>query len=195
MKIDRPIAIAVMLFLTLVAVVWLLIPKYKEFRETRYELGRVEAEYSSKYEYYSEISKIFSELQKNEEGVKKIEDALPEKTKISDLMYFLQKKSSENGLIVRNLYLTKISDTGTKSKIKEIVFTIDLMGTYSSLKNFLLGVENSARLFEVNNISFGNSDSKTVTVSSVKTTGGSQKQMSVSDQTYSFKVEIKTHSY
>ena len=176
-------------------------PKYYEFRDLQIQLGKTEAEYNGKFAYYSEISKIFRELEDRKETLDKIDNAIPPKSQLADLIYFFQQKGTESGLIIKNISLTKISPVTSDSNIsdsniKETVFSLDALGNYQSLKNFLYLLENSSRLFKVGNISFG--------IQVVSSASSPQNQPPVSkipiiqppiQQIYYFKLEIKTHSY
>ncbi len=180
MKIDRPITIAIIIFIIILLMYFFVVPKYYEFRDIQVKLATAEAEYNGKFAYYSEISKIFRELENRKEVLDKIVSAIPPKPQLADLIYFFQQKGTESGLIVKNILLTKISPVTSESNIKEIVFSLDLLGNYQSLKNFLSLIEGSSRLFEVDSIYFG-----------------SQSQLSqpLAQESYSFRLEIKTHSY
>lgn len=194
MAIDRPITIAIIIFIIILLMYFFAVPKYYEFRDLQVKLSKAEAEYNGKFAYYSEVSKVFRELEDRKESLDKIENAIPPKPQLADLIYFLQQKSSESGLIVKNILLTKISSVTSESSIKEIIFSLDSLGNYQSLKNFLSLIEGSSRLFEVDNISFGSqvinqSSQKSPIVQSLPT------QTSLLQETYSFRLEIKTHSY
>ena len=182
MKIDRPITIAVIIFIIILLMYFFVTPKYYEFKGLQAKLGKAEAEYNGKFAYFSEVSKIFRELEDRQESLEKIENAIPPKPQLANLVYFFQRKGTESGLIVKNILLTKISPITSESSIKEIVFSLDVLGNYQSLKNFLSSLENSSRLFEVGNISFG---SQTQTLTPIV-------QPAI-QQIYSFKFEIKTH--
>lgn len=188
MKVDRPITIAVIILIIILLMYFFVVPKYYEFKNFQIKLGKAEAEYNAKFAYFSEVSKIFRELEDRKESLEKIENALPSKPQLADLMYFFQQKGAESGLIVKSILLTKISPATSESRIKEIVFSLDILGNYQSLKNFLSSLEGSSRLFEVGNISFG---SQTLNKSQNNLTA----QPLVAQQVYSFKLEVKTHSY
>ncbi len=194
MKIDRPISIALILFIILVLIIFFVLPKYRDFRSSQADLGKIEAEFNGKYAYYSEISKAFRDLQDQKESVDKIDSALPKKSPIADIVYFFQNNSREKGLIIKDLFLAKFSAPDPESGVKEIVFSLNLIGTYSSLKSFLYSMEESARLFEVNSITFGSSISQGSSETSTNNKIQNQPQFQ-SEQTYSFQLEIKTHSY
>ncbi len=184
MKIDRPIAIAIIIFVIILLMYFFVVPKYYEFRSFQVELAKAEAEYNGKFLYYSEISKIFRELEDRKESMEKIENAIPPKPQLADLVYFFQQKGTESGLIVNDILLTKISPATPDSSVKEIVFSLDALGSYQSFKNFLSSLESSSRLFNVGSISFGLQTSQETSAIQIPL-----------QQMYSFKLEITTHSY
>ena len=191
MKIDRPITIAVIIFIIILLMYFFVVPKYYEFRNLQMKLGKAEAEYNGKFAYYSEVSRIFRELEDRKEALDKIDNAIPQKPQLADLVYFFQQKGAESGLIVEDMLLTKVSAAATSDDVKEIVFSLDVLGNYQCLKNFLYLMENSSRLFEMGGVSCG---------AQVDQAQGSQSQQSpiaqsLSQQTYSFRLEVKTHSY
>jgi len=173
--IDRPIAIAVIVFLALLAGFYLTLPKYRQFRDLQTELSKKEAEYQSKAAYFSQVNYTLREIKKDPETLTKIDTALPEKFSLASLIYFLQKKTAENGLILKKATLTRASAAGTGSALKEASFSLELLGSYASLKNFLSALEKSSRLIEVGDISFSSREKF--------------------QQTYSFNMIIKVNSY
>ncbi|MBI1866391.1 MAG: type 4a pilus biogenesis protein PilO [Candidatus Staskawiczbacteria bacterium] len=193
MAVDRPITIAVIIFIIILLMYFFVAPKYYEFRDFQVKLGNAQAEYNGKFAYYSEVVRIFSELENSKESLDKIENAIPLKSQLADLIYFFQQKSTESGLIAKSILLTKFSPVTSESNMKEIVFSLDLLGNYQSLKNFLSLIEGSSRLFEVNNIFFGSQ-----ATNQPPTTPISQPlpaNASLAQESYSFRLEIKTHSY
>ena len=186
MQIDRPIAIALTLFIILILVFFLVLPEYKTFGQLQTQLGEQKAEFNAKFDYYAAIAKTYDDLQKHQDDIKKIDDALPQDPALGNLIYFLQDTAKGDGLIVKDLFLSKSSATSSGSidtnSVKDMVFSIDLLGDYASLGNFIGSLEKSSRIFEVTNISFGSS-------------GGSSSSSASTRQTYSFSLQIKTHTY
>jgi len=197
MEIDRPIATAVILFVILLLIFFLVVPKYHQFQSMQQKIGEKQAEYDAKFAYYSEVNKIYEQLEARKDVVEKINGAIPSSTAFGPLVYFFQKIGIENGLIVRGLYLSKVSSASIGSDVKEIIFSLDLLGSYAALKSFLASLENSARFFETSNISFGSSATSAQTQASLAA-GGAAPKTSVAPQIlqiYPFKLEIKTYSY
>ena len=174
-SIDRPIAIAVMLFIILVLGFYLVAPKYQQFNDLQIKLSEKEAEFKGKAAYFLEVGDTFKKLRSYEEGLEKIDSALPSDPSIAFLIYFFQKKTLENGLIFQQVSFSGSSSANKRGETKEIHFSLGLLGSYSAFKNFLSSLEKSARLVEVESISFA-----------------SQRG---TEQIYPFKLEIKVHSY
>ena len=78
MQIDRPIAIALTLFIILLLVFFLVVPEYKTFGRLQTELGEKKAEFNAEYDYYAAITKTYYDLQSRKEDIRKIDDALPQ---------------------------------------------------------------------------------------------------------------------
>jgi len=180
MQIDRPIAIAITLFIILLLIFFLALPEYNTFRNLQTQLNGKKAEFNAQYDYYAAITKTYYDLQSKKDDIDKIDDALPSSPDLSRIIYYLQETARDNGLVVKDLYLSKSSSAGASTatdasvgKIKDIVFSADLIGDYGSLESFIMSLEESSRIFEVTNISF-NSSSKSP---------------------YVFGLQIKTYSY
>ena len=182
MTIDRPITIAVTLFIILLLIFFLVVPKYHQFKELQQKIGEQQSAYDAKFAYYSEVAKVYDQLQAKKDIVDKIDSAIPSNIAYGPLVYFFQKKAMENGMIVRGLFLSKAAPINPESNLKEIGFSLDVLGSYSALKSFMASLEKSSRLFEITNISFGSSG--------VSVAG----QLQIL-QIYPFKLEVKTFSY
>jgi len=179
MQIDRPIIIALILFVTLLLVYFLVMPEYNTFKSLQVELGEKKAEYNAEYDYYAAIDVTYFGLQDRADDIKKIDNALPETPELGRTIYYLQKTATDNNLIVKNLFLSKssqsVSPSGNinNSNVKDIIFSMNLLGEYPALGEFIMSLEKSSRLFEITDISFS----------------------SPSGPPYNFSLQIKTHSY
>ena len=192
MQIDRPIAIALTLFVILLMVFFWVVPEYKTFGKLRTELGEKRAEYNAEFDYFASITRTYFDLQARQDDVKKIDDALPSNPDLGKLMYFLQRTAKENGMMVTELILSKSSPTSAaaKNNIKEAVFSVDIVGDYISLGKFIVAIEKSARLLEVANISFSSPTGSIMQSSPSLTPTQFQTQ-----QIYNFTLQIKANSY
>ncbi|MCX6723605.1 MAG: type 4a pilus biogenesis protein PilO [Candidatus Staskawiczbacteria bacterium] len=176
MTVDRPIAIALILFIILLLVFFLVVPEYNAFTGLQTELGQKKAEFRAEYDYYAGTDRTYFDLQSRKDDIKKIDDALPQDPSSGKLIYFLQKTAKDSGLILKDIFLSKPSSGNTTTAagtVKTLIFSLDLSGSYESLLGFMMSLEKSSRIFEVTGISF----------SSPKDSAGS------------FSLQVKTYSY
>lgn len=191
MEINKPVASLIIIVITLVLIFLFVVPKLQEFRDLKLNLAKKQAEYDGESSYYDRIRQVLSDVKSRKESLEKISSALPSDFSLASIIYFLQEKVAENGLILKSAiflqaapdaYGANISEEPAK-QIKSASFNVDLTSNYQGLKNFLYSLENSARLFEVETISFQSSQSS----GNINIINGSQ--------TYSFRLLLKTYTY
>lgn len=183
---PRIITILICIFATLILILFLVWPKYKDLRSSQLEIKRKETELGYMEEYFSDLSKTSEELTRYEVELSKIDSALPADPSIPSLLNFLQKTSAQNGLIFKDFGGFSIvsppkpgegkapsKEGELPSKIKKIHIDFEVSGSYPALKNFLTTLENSARIFEVESISFSSEE----------------------EEIFSFDLAIETYSY
>lgn len=129
-------------------------PNFRDFLSSREELEIKEAQLKQKEEYFAKLNTLSEELKKYPQELAKIDSALSVDPSVSALFSFVQKASSESGLVLRNLNLGKISSSKEKAGVNEISFYISVSGTYFAFKNFLSTVYRSSRIIEIDNINF-----------------------------------------
>lgn len=184
---SRLILIIICFFLILLIAFFLIWPKYQELEdlEAKIEGKKTELQYSE--EYFSKLNQLSQKLEGYEDQLAKIDFALPSDAPLTSLslINFLQGASSQNGLVFKELgsYLITSPETAAKvpsppetelsSKIKEIRLNFEVSGAYSALKNFLIALEKSAKIIEVESTSFSFEEG----------------------EIFSFAIELKTHSY
>ena len=104
MIIDRPIAIALIIFIILLVVFFGVAPEYRVFKSLQSDLGIKKAEFNAKYDYYAAITKAYADLRAREDDIAKIDNALPASPELGQLVYYFQKTAAENGIIVKDLF-------------------------------------------------------------------------------------------
>ena len=181
MEIDKQIAISVILFLVLILVFYLVIPKYKSFQSFLVEIGIKEAEFKAKDAYFIEITKTYRELIQHKDNLEKIETALPDNPSLSSLINFLYQKGSEKGLIIKKVNIFQGKPSDAEKKFKEANISLDLFGSYVAFKGFLLAIEKSARLIDSQGFSF-----------SVEIPSAEEPTI---QESYSMKLNIKVYFY
>lgn len=192
MQIDRTITIIIMLFIILLMVFFLVWPEYKNLGQLQAQLSEKKAEYLGKFEYYAEIKKAHFDLQARQKDIEKIDNALPQAPDLGNLMYFIQEASMGSGILIKNIFLSSMGKEGVTAsdKMENISLSANLVGDYKSLERFIILLEKSSRIFEVKSITFGSSSAVLPSQPNEQTEPQFQIQ-----QTYSFSVQIETHSY
>lgn len=183
MEFDKPITIALILFVILLLIFFLVVPKYKALRNLELDLAQKQAEYQAQFDYYSEVDKSYREIKDKKDEIQKIDDALPPKPDFGQVVYYFQERARESGLLFKTFTLSQSPGTNMRS----IVFSLSLSGSYTSLGKFMASLENSARLFEISRISFGSAVQQQVEGSKVKAPVG--------EPVFNFSLEVKTQSY
>lgn len=181
MELDKPITIAVILFIILVSSFYLVLPKYQEFQDLLTKVGEKEAEFTGKSAYFIEVTRVHKELMLYKDNLEKIDTALPQKFSLATILNFLYKKSSENGLLFQGVSVNKASPTGGDTGVKETSISLQILGSYTSLEKFINSLENSSRLIEGENIAFS------VTPPTIESPQP--------PQNYPITLEIKVYSY
>lgn len=174
MQLNKPIAIALILLVVILLVIFLVMPEYQTLTDLRDKLGQKMSQRVSQVDYYATISKLYENIQAKAKDIQKIDNALPQNPSLGKTFYFLQNSAQENGLAVKSIFLSKAGATNTTFKsIKDLSFSMNVSGDYNSLKNFIIFLEKSSRIFEVTNISFS----------------------SGTKPPYDFSLQLVTHSY
>jgi len=162
---TKPIIIAICLILTLAFGLGLIWPQYKTLKATQLQIETKNTELQSKKAYFEDLAKISEELKKYPEELAKIDSALSTDISLPSIFNFFEKKASESGLVLKQVGSVSITPKKENSGLKEYRSTISLSGSYTALKNFLLNLEKSARIFETEKISFSSPTKKETTFS------------------------------
>lgn len=173
-------------FLFIILIGFFLIwPEYQKFSTLQLEIKAKETELGNIEEYFSKLNQLSQELKDYEGQITKLSSSLLPDSSLTaiTLINFVQKASSQNGLILVKIepftitppkpLTTSSGASQSQTKVKEIYFDFEVSGSYSALKNFLNTLEKSAKIIEVENISFSLKEKEIPT----------------------FKLEIKTYSY
>lgn len=151
---NRTIIITICLIITIALGIWVIWPQYQNLKSKQLEIKAKTIELQNETVSYEELVKTSEELKKYPEELAKIDSALPLEVSMPSMLDFLQKKASESGLNIKQFGQAPISSSKDNPKFKEYLLNLSLYGSYQNLKNFILTLEKSARVFEVESISF-----------------------------------------
>ncbi len=192
MEINKPVSTIIVIIISLLLVLLFVFPKYQEVRNLQVSISQKQAEYNGKSVYYAKISELLTQIQSRKDVLEKVSSSLPADFSLADITYFFQENAANNGLIVKSLEFSqaspvayrKTSVNGITKELKNILFTINFLGSYQGFKQFLAVLDTSSRLFEANTISFA-------PVQTPEVRGRPNSLAPV----YDFKLEVVTHAY
>jgi len=184
MEVNKPVSIVIILIITSALLYLFVLPKYKELKDLHIELVKKQLQYEGRTNYYSKLSGTLHNIEQNQDALDKIESALPSDVNLASTVYFLQGKARESKLAVESITFSQAGlfreEESSIQEVLNVIFKVELSGSYQGLKSFLSSLERSARLFEVNSISFSPSSANLAQRAS---------------QLYNFTMEIQAHTY
>lgn len=184
------ILISIILFgLSIFLGVIFLWPQYQELHNLQLKIQNIDLDIRYEEEYYEELSFISKQIDDYQKEISNIDSALPFNPSKPSLLRFLQKITSENGLILTNVGSFSVKPLSVEANTKEIQTSLGLVGSYPAFKNFLAVLEKSARLIEIDNISF--STSRFLPVPGVP----GEAESEIPSDIFSFQLNIRTNSY
>ena len=174
---NRPITITICLLVAMAFGIGLVFPKYKDLKILQEQIAQKEAELRTKDEYFLNLNNLLEalKLERYSDSLSKIDTVLPADFLSPSFFDFLQKTSSENGLVLESIGEVSSKSSKEREGLKEYSLSLSLIGSYSSFKSFLLSLEKTARLIETESFSFASP----------------QKE----NELFSFGLQIKFYSY
>jgi Tfp pilus assembly protein PilO len=152
---QKSIIIAAVIFVAIVlGIIFFGWPKYQEFGALRAEIRKSQLELANKEEYFSQLRDISLKLKGYEAEFSKIDNSLTASSTEPELVNFISNKVSQSGLILGNISLSGASSIGSDSRLKRTSIGLTAVGFYPALKNLLLSFQKSAKIIEVDSISF-----------------------------------------
>jgi Tfp pilus assembly protein PilO len=148
---KRSNIIIICFLLTIVLSAFLLYPKYQDFVVLKKQIKAKENQLESKQEYLSNLSQNSEELKKYQEKLLVIDTALPSFLSLPSLFNLLQKTASQNGLIIKHMDSSRVTNP---EGIQEVKVDLKAVGLYSGFKSFISVLEKSARIIEIESFSF-----------------------------------------
>jgi Tfp pilus assembly protein PilO len=181
---EQKTIISIVCFIAIVGlVIFLVYPKYQDLVVSRKQLDQKNQELGLQQDYFSKINAAMEKLNSYQDRLEKINSALPEQAFLPELYNYFQKITSENGLILGSLDIGKAENSSTIVGAQDIAVSISAAGSYSSFKNFLSAIYKSARLIELETISFASGG------------GGGKGEKEIPPSFFDFNFKLKVHQY
>lgn len=174
-------ATAVLLLIFFLVAFSSLQPKFNELKQIKKDIAQKENEIELNQNYFVKLKDAKTELNKYQAELSKIDSALPDDPLVPDFFDYLQNVASQSGLLIQNSGSFVTSLSSAFPALQETSFNLSLTGSYGSFKTFLTTLEKSARVIEVNSMSFAPANAP----------GTSKK----TNDFFSFALIVKTYSY
>jgi len=154
-RIFRVIISISLLFVSLVGMVFFVLPSYEEFAvlnaqvkatRSRIELGR---------QALTQLRSVKEEISVHQQNFDKLGQAIPSDAGLPALYEHIQQMGTTSGLVVGSLKGVPVM--GPTEEIVALAFTVSFTGSYEGLKNFLDETKRSARIYNVNTIEISTS--------------------------------------
>ena len=114
----------------------LLLPKFQELSNINKKIEEARNEIKYREEYFASLIEIKNELKKYEAELSKIDSALPSDSFVPTLFDYLQKTTSQSGLVLKDLGSFSVSASEKHPGIKEINLNIKAHGiTHVSIED------------------------------------------------------------
>ncbi len=138
-----------------------IVPKYFEYQEIGRKIIVQQSFLENQTQYYQQLKEIYDKLSQSPDAVLKVDTMIPTEIDYASLVNFFNIAGQETGVLVQSVNVGNQGKMAGQDRIKENNLFITLIGTYASFKNFLYKIENSSRLFEIDEISFSSAKAGT----------------------------------
>ena len=172
---------AVLIFVLLLTAFSVLQPKIKELTKIGKEISQKETEIELNQNYFVRLRDTKTELDKYQPELSKIDSSLPNDALVPDFLGFLQGATSQSGLLLQKSGSFVTSPSSNFPLLQETTFSVGVAGSYGAFKTFLNSLEKSARVIEVNSITFS--------PGTASAAGGRTSDF------FNFDLSVKTYSY
>lgn len=145
----------IIIFLIVITIsVGLVLPSFEKSRDLSVRMEQKEKELKDFEDYLSHLQKISLQLKEFAPQLSKIDQALSTDSYLPNLLEFCQKELARSGLNLDQITISQSSLLKEEERLKERAINLKISGLYPNFKNFLISLEKSARIIEVDNISF-----------------------------------------
>ena len=156
---KKPIIIIIIFILLAAVSIGLLWPSFEKLKTVSSKIKETTKDLQDLEEYLSHLKNISSQIQQFSPQLSKIDQALMDDSYLPNIFDFIQKTAAGSGVNLEQIKTGKTATLKDRKNIEEREITLTVSGSYSNFKNFLIAMENNARIIEINNITFSSSRS------------------------------------
>lgn len=159
MSIQKESLTPFLILVLFLGAVFFLVPKIKEVQGLQQDIKGLQKEIQTKQSSATELVQLESKLKPYKKGLDNIETAIPQETFAPRLFIYFERFVPKSGLLLKNINISASSkpqsseENGDHLGLMSTPISLQLLGSYSALQNFLHQLEYSSRLFNVVHIS------------------------------------------
>lgn len=148
------------LTISVILAIFLFLPAYNQYKETRISLEKAKTELEGHRDYQKKLEETNNILAQKSTIMDKVNSALPDEVDMASFLNFLDETAKASGSSIENVSWQESSPTKargrneTEQRIKNYNINLDFSASYFAFKNFLYTIESSARLVDISSISF-----------------------------------------
>lgn len=157
MKINYPFFVIIFILISILVIVFLVFPRYQTVTGLQAQIATKREELANQEKYFKELEETLEKLKNYQGEISKIDSALPQENSFPSLSNFISKTAQSSGLVLGNIGSINANPSSKFPELKENSASFSVVGSYSSLRNFLSSLEKSARLIQIEDISFDTS--------------------------------------
>lgn len=153
---KRIFAIPILIFASFMMFLYVVLPQILITSKAKRDFLKTEKEVNDRQQYFTGLKDSLEEMTGYQGTLEKIEAALPGEISLASLIEFFDQKASSNGLILKS-FAPVSAPTDDKEQVEKSpaqYFTLVLNGSITSFEGFIRDIETSARLVDVESISF-----------------------------------------
>jgi len=139
----------------------LVFPKYQEYASINSEIKTTREKLENQQSYLVKLEEVKYMLAQNQDLIDKIDSIIPDDPEIPSFLNFVSQAATNNGVSLDdiNWHQKRLYEKDEATTAQNIV-NAKFSGSYFSFINFLIAVEDSARLVEIESIDFNVADTE-----------------------------------
>jgi len=148
----KPIVAAICFSLALFLLLFMVWPEYQHLQDLNKQMGQTKTRLEQSKDYVNRLENLSDRLGKEQKSMNKVRSALPSSPGVPSLLNFLDETGQNHGVVIKSI--GSLTQAPHKGDIKKLSIGLNVVGSYSSFKNFIKAVESSSRIVDFQKVNF-----------------------------------------
>lgn len=160
------IFISIIFIAAVLILIFYTLPQYQLLQERRAEIAAKESKAKELELIIKKTEQLKGQISERQKDIQLVDRILPSSSELPLFIASIERLAGNNGLILESFGITAVDSKdgqprfdafSVPKEFNTLPLQVTVSGNYNSFKNFLLDLEGSARLIDVDNISFSSS--------------------------------------